>query len=162
VTPFQFGVRLGRAQPGRCGDHVGADLVVEHDPARRETRAHVDRAGPASLPEAVLAAVRDLDAGGLAPLAAVPDDDVVTLSAVAARLRVPRAVAEELLHAGPGPLWCCSGEPLFGWAEVASALRMRRDRASTRIFEATNLALRLRTLTRDDIALLGLVRIIDG
>lgn len=162
MTPFQFGVRLGRAVApagllARC-----ADAVVEHLPARHETRAHFDRAGPGSLVEAVLAAVRDLDASGLTPLEAVPDDDLVTLGAIARRLGVSRPVVADLLHTGPPPLCRCAEEPVYRWADVASALRIRRDRGSARIFQATNLALRLRTLTRDDAGLAGLVRIIDG
>jgi hypothetical protein len=160
VTPFQFGVLLAPAGPpallGRC-----ADAAVEHDPAAREIRAYFDRAGP-SLVDAVVAAVLDIDAGGLTPLTVAPDDDVVTLGAVAARLAVSRRVAEGLLHDSPPPLWRCADEPVYRWSAVTQRLRIRGDPASTRIFEAANLALRLRTLTRADAALAGLARLVDG
>jgi hypothetical protein len=165
VTPFQFGVLVERgpvtpvtpvALFARC-----ADAVVEHDPAARELRAYFDRAGPPSLAAAVVAAVRDLEASGLAPVAAEPDDDVVTLGAVAARLGVSREITEALLH-DAAPVWRCSDEPVYRWPEIASRLRVRADSASARIFEAANLALRLRTLTRADAALAVLTELIDG
>jgi hypothetical protein len=148
------------AAPAALLDHC-ADAVVEHDPVARELRAHFDRAAP-SLAEAVVSAVRDVDAGGLISLAAQPDDDLVTLGAVAARLGVSRRVAEGLLHGGPAPLWQCSDEPVYRWTEVAPRVRVRGDSASARIFEAANLALRLRTLTRADATLAGLTRLVDG
>jgi hypothetical protein len=161
VRPFQFGVRL---VPGphpavllaRC-----ADAAVEHDPAAREVRAHFDRAGP-SLVEAVVSALRDVDASGLTPAQVVPDDDLMTLAAVAARLGTSRRVAEALLRDGPPPLWHCAGEPVYRWPEVAPRLRADSESASERILTAANLALRLRTLTRDDAALTVLTRIIEG
>jgi hypothetical protein len=161
VRPFQFGVRLvPGAHPAallaRC-----ADAAVEHDPAAREVRAHFDRAGP-SLVEAVVSALRDVDASGLTPAQVVPDDDLVTLAAVAARLGTSRRVAEALLHDGPPPSWHCAGEPVYRWPEVAPRLRAAGESASERIFTAANLALRLRALTRDDAALIVLTRIIDA
>jgi hypothetical protein len=164
VTPFQFGVLLApAAAPAGSPALLGhcADAVVEHDPAAREVRVHLDRTG-SSLAEAVVAAVLDIEAGGLAPLAVAPDDDIVTLGAVAARLAVSRQVAGELLRDGPPPLWLCADEPVYRWSEVAQRLRIRGGPASPRFFETANLALRLRTLTRADAALAGLARLVDG
>ena len=164
MTPHQFGVLLASAgspaTPGTLLDRC-ADAVVEHDPAARQLRAHFDRAGQ-SLAAAVAAAVVDIDAGGPAALAVEPDDDLVTLGAVAGRLGVSRRVAEALLHGSPPPVWHCSGEPVYRWSQVAPRVRVRGDPASTRIFEAANLALRLRTLTRANAALAGLARLVDG
>jgi hypothetical protein len=162
VTPFQFGVVVERgvvapvALFARCGD-----AVVEHDPTAHELRAYFDRAGPPTLAAAVVAAVRDVEASGLAPVAAAPDDQLVTLGAVAARLGVSREIAEALLR-DAAPLWRCSDEPVYSWPEIASRLRVRADPASARTFEAANLALRLRTLTRADAALTVLTLLIDG
>jgi hypothetical protein len=161
VIPHQFGVRLaGAVAPAVLLDHC-VDAVVEFDPAAAVVRAHFDRAAP-SLAEAVVAAVRDVDASGVTPVAMLPDDDLVTVGVVAARVAVSRRVVEALLHDGPPPLWHCAGEPVYRWAEVAPRLRVGVDSASTRVFEAANLALRLRTLTRADAALAALARILDG
>jgi hypothetical protein len=51
---------------------------------------------------------------------------------------------------------------VYRWPEIAARLRVRGDSASARIFEAANLALRLRTLTRADAALAVLTQLIDG
>jgi hypothetical protein len=161
VRPFQFGVRLvPPPHPVALLAHC-ADAVVEHDPAARETRVHFDRNG-SSLGDVVVSALRDVAASGLTAAQVVPDDDLITLAAVAARVGTSRRVVEGLLHGGPPPLWHCADEPVYRWPEVAPRLREAGDPASERIFEAANLALRLRALTRDDAALTVLTRIVDG
>jgi hypothetical protein len=162
VTPFQFGVLVerGAVAPAALLDRCG-DAVVEHDPVARQVRVRFDRAG-ASLVEAVVAAIRDVDAGGPVPLAVEPDDDLVTLGVVAVRLGVSRQVAEGLLTDAAPPVWRCADEPVHRWSAVVQRLRVRGDPASARILEAANLALRLRTMTRADAALTAVVRLIDG
>jgi hypothetical protein len=148
----QFGVRVTPAvQPAavlaRC-----ADAIVESDPVSGQVRVYVDRLAP-SPADAVVAVVRDLDAAGAVAVAAVSDDDLITLDAVAVRMGQSRRTAGDLLHDGPPPLWHCAGEPVYRWVEVAARLRIPGDAASARVLAATNLALRLRTVTRDDPAL---------
>jgi hypothetical protein len=161
VRPFQFGVRLVPApHPAVLFAHC-ADAVVEHDPAAREIRVHFDRSG-STLGDVVVSAVRDIAASGLTAAQVVPDDDLITLGAVAARLGTSRRIVEGLLHDGPPPLWQCADEPVYRWPDVAPRLRVADEPASGRILEAANLALRLRALTRDDPALSVVTQIIDG
>jgi hypothetical protein len=151
MTAFQFGIRVAPVAPAavlaRC-----PDAIMESHPVSYQIRVYFDRHAP-TLVEAVLTAVRDLDGAGVPPETAVPDDDLITLSAVAARLGLSGRTVGGLLHGGPPPLWRCAGVPVYRWAEIAPRLRVPRDPASARVLEATNLALRLRTVTGDDPAL---------
>jgi hypothetical protein len=152
MTPYQFGIRVGRAVEPDAALARFADAIMESDPVSHQVRVYFDRYAP-SLVEAVVVAVRDLDSAGVPPEAAVPDDDLITLGAVAARLELPGRTVGGLLHHGPPPLWHCANEPVYRWAEITSTLRVPGDPAAARVLEAANLALRLRRVTGADPAL---------
>lgn len=182
MTVFQFGVRVatppredrGGWEPaarereerepsvlaplarGRCHD-----AVVEGGPARHRALYYFDREAT-SLAAAVVAAVVDLEHGGLACLAVVPDDNLVTAGVIAPRLGVASGRRGGLLlRDGPAPVYRCGGELVFRWSDVVAWLKTTSGpevAAPEPVLAALNLALRLRRLVRADPVVAEAVR----
>jgi hypothetical protein len=185
MTVFQFGVRVAappRDEPagwervahervpreppvlaplarGRCHD-----AVVEGGPARHRALYYFDREAP-SLAAAVVTAVVDLEHSGLACLAVVPDDDLVTVGVMGPRLGLSRHRLGGLLRDGPAPVHTCGGTQVFRWSDVVAWLatwpgpEVRPSAAAAEpVLAALNLALRLRRLVRADPVVAGAVR----
>lgn len=177
VTVFRFGVRVAAPaeDPAPAREAlvaplvlgVVADAVVEGSvaggPAGRRGLVYFDR-DAATLPAAVVTALEDLENSGLECLAAVPDDDLVTLDLLAPRT-----------GGGPGgrrlgsvPAVECGGRLVFRWSDVVARLEEGPEngrpagRSEAPALRAVNLALRLRGLIRGDPALVAAVRALLG
>jgi hypothetical protein len=137
---------------GRC-----ADAVVMGGAAPNRALVYFDREA-ASLAAAVVTAVVDLERSGLACLAVVPDDDLVTVGVLAPRLGVPPRRLHGLLRDGPSPVRRCGGELVFRWSDVVAWLGTAPGTAPEPVLAALNLALRLRALVRSDPATAAAVR----
>jgi hypothetical protein len=178
VTAFQFGVRVAaprRDEPDGWEPIVGApaagepvvlaplvrgrfaDAVVEGGVSSRRALVYSDREA-ANLAAAVVTAVLDLEHDGLDCLAAVPDDDLVTLGVIAHRLGLAPRAARGLVLDGPAPVLRCGGERVFRWSDLAVRLPSAPDPTPEPVLAALNVALRLRRLIRGDPALADAVR----
>jgi hypothetical protein len=156
VSGHQFAVRLGGSAADRAVARLvtaGGDTVVEHDVATGTT-AYVEWAAP-ELVHALVEAVRAVDSAGLVATAVGPDDDLVTEAMIELRMGTDPARPPSL--AGLAPTAVCGGIPLHRWSSVVSWLgpAARQGRyaryvlpgpADGRVFEAVNLALRLRVV----------------
>jgi hypothetical protein len=151
----QFGLLVDRAPDdaqadllfARCGD---LSVEVGHGVAR----VLFDREA-ASLADAIVSAVRDLDAVGLVALAVSEDDDLVTLAVVAARagrsLDLVQRWAVGLAGPGAFPAAVQPDAPrkCFRWSAVVPWLRVHygyREPDPGLTFVTVNLVLRLRAL----------------
>ncbi|GAA2352275.1 hypothetical protein [Dactylosporangium salmoneum] len=105
-----------------------------------------DRMAPGLL-DAVVSAVRDLDAAGLGAAAAVADDSLVTVETVAERLGRPAEVVRAWPL--PGVVFAHPRRPVYDWAEVAEFLAGRagyRPPDEEPTFTAVTLLLQVRAL----------------
>ncbi|GAA1795717.1 hypothetical protein HC028_18570 [Planosporangium flavigriseum] len=129
------------------------DATIRSTPDRPGAVIAFRREAP-TLTEAIVSAVRDLDAVGVRT-AGVRDEDFVSIGAVAARVgRSPEAVrlwAVGRTGAGtfPAPVEVRLGTAYYRWSEIATWLRERMGIAVADpepVLTAVNLALRLRAL----------------
>jgi hypothetical protein len=133
----------------RCGD-----TAVEQSPDRPGAVISFDREAP-TLVDAILSAVRDLDAVGIAAVGVREDSDLVTLAVIAHRVGRSRECVRlwSLGRTGPGgfpaPVDSDLKVALYRWSQVAPWLRERLgmpvpDPEPT--LAAVNLALQLRAM----------------
>jgi hypothetical protein len=157
MAPHDFSLRLPRAlSAGELDDVLGAyvDMVAQRDPETPGTRLWVRRAAPTPL-DAMLSAIRDLDALGLAPVGVV-DEDLVTIEQIAERVGRSRVAARLWASASPdrgrfpapvvGP---ARASAVYRWTEVAEWLRTwlgLEPPGHEPVVAAVDLALRLRAL----------------
>jgi hypothetical protein len=123
-----------------------SDLSVEASPRHRWTRVSVDRSA-LSLVDAIVSAVRDLEAVGLPPAVVRADDDLVTAAVIAERCGY---------RPGQLPFWLpWTRQPtsagLYRWSAVSAMLGegpgvALTDAGTGSTLTAVNLALRLRAL----------------
>jgi hypothetical protein len=135
------------------------DAVVEGGPVPHRALFYFDR-DAASFAAAVVTAVLDLERSGLACLAVVPDDNLVTVGVIAPRVGVSPRRLGGLLRDGPPPVYRCAGEQVFRWSDVVAWLRTASGpappvgeagaAAPEPVLAALNLALRLRRLIGGD------------
>jgi hypothetical protein len=135
----------------RCGD-----IAIDKDPHRDGEGAVIrfSRDAP-TLIDAVVSAVRDLDAVGLPAVRVFEDDDIVTLAMIADRVGRSRE-AVRLWSVGrtgpggfPGPSVFHIHTAYYRWSEVVPWLRERMGMPvpdSEPVLAAVNLALQLRAM----------------
>jgi len=149
-------------------------LVVDHQIDRPAVKALFDRLEDAdvitepaygtlvmfyrqaeSLVDAILMAVRDLDAIGLPAIAVRNDEDMVTLASIAERIGRSREAVRlwSIGRTGPGgfpaPAQRYLGTTYYRWSQVAPWLRDRLGMPipdSEPVLAAVNLALQLRAM----------------
>jgi hypothetical protein len=133
----------------RCGD-----VVIELVPDRPGVLISFDRDAP-SLIDAILSAVRDLDAIGLPAARVRDDDDLVTLAVIAERVGRSREAVRlwSVGRTGPGgfpsPVDSGLSVAYYRWSQVAPWLRDRMGMPvpdPEPILAAVNLALQLRAM----------------
>jgi hypothetical protein len=129
------------------------DVTIARAPDRRGAVISFDRDAP-TLIDAIVSAVRDLDAIGV-QAAGVRDDDLVTLAMIADRVGRSReavrlwAVGRTGAGAFPAPADVRLGVAHYRWSQVAPWLRERMGVAVADpepVLTAVNLALQLRAL----------------
>lgn len=157
ITLQQFGLVIERdvdksakaALFERCGD---AGVLVE--PGAPGPVIVFDREAP-SLIDAILSAVRDLDAIGLPAIAVQDDGDLLTLAAIAGRVGRSREAVRlwSIGRTGPGgfpaPVHRRLHTAYYRWSQVAPWLRDRLGMAvpdPEPVLAAVNLALQLRAM----------------
>jgi hypothetical protein len=131
------------------------DVMTETVPPRPDVLLRFIRAAP-SLVDAIVSAVRDLDAIGLAAARIDGDDDLVTLQAIAARIGRSREAVRlwSVGRTGPGgfPPPVDAGRrsvAYYRWSQVAPWLRERMGMVvpdPEPLLAAVNLALQLRAM----------------
>jgi hypothetical protein len=133
----------------RCGD-----VTIERVPDRQGALISFDRDAP-TLIDAILSAVRDLDAVGLAAARVRDDDDLVTLAVIAARVGRSREAVRlwSIGRTGPGgfpsPAEGGLSVAYYRWSQVAPWLRERMGMPvpdPEPVLAAVNLALQLRAM----------------
>lgn len=133
----------------RCGD-----VAIEYSPDRPGAVVSFDRDAP-SLIDAILSAVRDLDAVGIAAIGVLDDGDLVTLAVIAERVGRTREAVRlwTLGRTGPGgfpaPVDHRLKVTLYRWSQVAPWLRDRMGMPVPEpepVLTAVNLALQLRAM----------------
>jgi hypothetical protein len=157
VTLQQFGIVVDepideatqRALLARCGDST-----IERKPNRSGALITFDRAAP-TLIDAILTAVRDLDAVGLFAARVRDDDDLVTLAVIAQRVGRSREAVRlwSIGRTGPGgfpaPIDIGASVAYYRWSQVAPWLRERMKMPvpdPEPVLAAVNLALQLRAM----------------
>jgi hypothetical protein len=157
MTLQQFGLVVERpiddetqlALLERCGD-----VAIETDPRRPGSLVRFDRDAP-SLIDAIVSAVRDLDAIGLSAVQVHDDDDLVTLAIIAERVGRSREAVRlwSIGRTGPGgfpaPVDIGISVAYYRWSQVAPWLRERMRMPvpdPEPVLAAVNLALQLRAM----------------
>ncbi|MDT4986403.1 MAG: hypothetical protein QOI74_497 [Micromonosporaceae bacterium] len=129
------------------------DVTIERLPPRPGALITFDREAP-SLVDAILSAVRDLDAVGLPAARVRDDDDLVTLAIIAERVGRSREAVRlwSVGRTGPGgfpsPVDALS-VAYYRWSQVAPWLRDRMGMPvpdPEPVLAAVNLALQLRAM----------------
>ena len=132
----------------------GDDASFEFDPAAAEAWVAFDREAP-TLVDAMVSAVRDVDAAGLVTTRVDDDDDVVTLGLIGQRTgrsedAVRRWARGDIGPGGfPAPLVEHPRRPCYLWTEVTpwlSAHYRYEPPDTSNALRAVNLALELRAL----------------
>ena len=148
VDPSTTGDQL-EAILERCGDAATA-----REPRRQTLEISFDRAAP-TLIDAIVSAVRDLEAIGVPAVHVRDDDDLVTLADVAERVGRSREAVRlwSIGRTGPGgfPARVDMGisTAFYRWSQVAPWVRERmglRVHDPEPVLAAINLALQLRAL----------------
>jgi hypothetical protein len=138
-----------RALMERCGD-----IAIERTPDRPGVVVSFDRDAP-TLIDAIVSAVRDLDAVGIPAARVRDDDDLVTLGVIADRIGRSREAVRlwSVGRTGPGgfPAPVDSGLSVayYRWSQVAPWLRERMRMPvpdPEPVLAAINLALQLRAM----------------
>jgi hypothetical protein len=133
----------------RCGD-----ASVRKEPRRQTLEVMFDREAP-SLVDAIVSAVRDLEAVGIPAGRIRDDDDLVTLAEIAERVGRSREAVRlwSIGRTGPGgfpaPLDMGISTAFYRWSQVAPWVRDRMGitvHDPEPVLAAVNLALQLRAL----------------
>jgi hypothetical protein len=157
VTLQQFGIVVDqpvdeatqRALFARC-----RDVTIERKPNHSGALIMFDRPAP-TLIDAILTAVRDLDAVGLCAARVRDDDDLVTLAVIAKRVGRSREAVRlwSIGRTGPGgfpaPIDIDASVAYYRWSQVAPWLRERMKMPvpdPEPVLAAVNLALQLRAM----------------
>jgi hypothetical protein len=157
VTLQQFGIVVDgpvdeptqRALFRRC-----RDVTLEQNTNRSTALIMFDRPAP-TLIDAILTAVRDLEAVGLSAARVHDDDDLVTLAVIAQRVGRSREAVRlwSIGRTGPGgfpaPIDIGASVAYYRWSQVAPWLRERMGMSvpdPEPVLAAVNLALQLRAM----------------
>ncbi len=157
VTLQQFGIVVDQpideaargALVARC-----PDVTVEQRPGRPGTLVNFDRPAP-TLIDAILTAVRDLDAIGIQAARVRDDFDLVTLAIIGKRVGRSREAVRlwSIGRTGPGgfpsPIDTGISVAYYRWSQVAPWLRERMGMPvpdPEPVVAAVNLALQLRAM----------------
>jgi hypothetical protein len=133
----------------RCGD-----IAIERTPDRPGVVVSFDRDAP-TLIDAIVSAVRDLDAVGIPAARVRDDDDLVTLGVIADRIGRSREAVRlwSIGRTGPGgfpvPIGSGLSVAYYRWSQVAPWLRERMRMPvpdPEPVLAAINLALQLRAM----------------